>query len=61
MLPEIRLLAVELGIDGPVLLLMAREAAGNSRLRCVEDLNSAGLRSLLSDLREIQSPRLLAA
>lgn len=58
---EIRELANTLDLDHAALLYLAREAAGNSRLRCVEDLNSAGLRSLLSDLREIQSPRLLAA
>ena len=61
MAPEIRRLQVELEIDDPVLLLMAREAAGDSRLRCVEELTGAGRAELLAYLHELEGPRLLAA
>ena len=61
MLAEIRALQSALGIDGPVLLLMAREAAGDSRLRCVADLNSAGQRDLLRYLADLNAYRLPTA
>ena len=58
---EIRELSAQLGIDGPVLLLMARQAAGDSRLRTVDELTAAGRRALLADLRRMAGPQLLAA
>ena len=61
MLRDIRALQSALGIDPAGLLLMAREAAGDSRLRCVEDLTDGGLRALLMDLRAMSGPLLLAA
>jgi hypothetical protein len=53
---EILELARQLDIDGPVLLLMAREAAVNSRLRCVEELTADGRRALLADLHSMTVP-----
>ena len=58
---EIRELSAQLGIDGPVLLLMAREAAGDFRLRCVEELAADGRRSLLAFLREMSAYHLPTA
>ena len=61
MLREVRELQFELHLDPAALLYLARVATGDSRLRCLEDLNSAGLRALRADLMEIETPRLLAA
>ena len=61
MFREIRSLQVQLEIGNPVLLLMAREAAADSRLRCVEELTSTGARILLADLREMARSLLLPA
>ena len=58
---EIRALQSALGIDGPTLLLMAREAGCNARLRCLADLNAAGIRTLLTDLRAMAAYRLPTA
>jgi hypothetical protein len=58
---EIMALARQLDIDPAVLLLMAREAGCNARLRCVEELTADGKRELLTFLREMSAPRLLAA
>jgi hypothetical protein len=40
---------------------MAREAAADARLRCLVDLNSAGIRTLLTDLRAMVAYRLPTA
>ena len=53
---EIRELSAQLGIDGPVLLLMAREAAGDFRLRFVGELTEAGRLALIADLHEMALP-----
>ena len=58
---EIRELSAQLGIDGPVLLLMAREAAGDSRLRTVDELTAAGRWALLADLLKMAGAELVAA
>ena len=58
---EILELRETLGIDGPVLLLMAREAAGDSRLRTVDELTAAGRRALLNDLQQFAAAQLVAA
>ena len=58
---EILELAGQLRVDGPTLLLMAREAAADARLRCLADLNSAGIRTLLTDLRAMVAYRLPTA
>lgn len=58
---EILELARQLGIAGPTLLLMAREAGCNARLRCLADLNAAGIRTLLTDLRAMAAYRLPTA
>ena len=53
---EILELARQLDIDPAVLLLMAREAAVNSRLRCVDELTADGKRELLAFLRSMAVP-----
>jgi hypothetical protein len=58
---EILLLAEQLEIDGPVLLLMAREASEDYDLRTVDELNDSGRRALLMELRRMNGPMLLAA
>ena len=56
MFEEIRRLQLALCIDGPVLLLMAREAAGDFRLRFVGELTEAGRLALIADLHEMTLP-----
>lgn len=58
---EILALSAQLGIAGPTLLLMAREAGCNARLRCLADLNAAGISALLADLRAMAAYRLPTA
>ena len=58
---EILALSAQLGIACPTLLLMAREAAADARLRCLADLNAAGIRTLLTDLHAMDAYRLPTA
>ena len=51
----------KLHLDAAALLYLARVAAGDFRLRCIEELTAAGRYALLVDLRSIASPRLMAA
>ena len=50
---EILELSAQLDLDAAALLYLARVAAGDSRVRAVEDLTAAGRAALLADLREI--------
>ena len=53
---EIIELQSALAIDPAVLLLMAREAAGDFRLRFVGELTEAGRLALIADLHEMALP-----